>query len=452
MAFRNFRINVFIRAGLFVLFSVVAAWSGTHTNWQVTPFFSAFLAVVLIVDLVRYVENTNYQLADFLSFVQHRDFSTKVAENEKGDSFNILAHAYNVITGEFKRINREKAANHQKLQAVIDHVNSALFCIDSNNQIVLINEAAKKIFKVSYARDINSLARANVDLQSIIHNAEHNQKQLIHFTVDDETLHLSMFTTSFVVLDEKYTLFSLQNIKDELEMQEMDSWQKIIRVLTHEIMNSVTPIISLAASVNQTLATENRAGPAISLTENDANDLTRSLRAIEARSKGLVDFVHAYRDLANLPKPYLTDISIRTLFDRILALKGHDLKKCGICFELICDQRDDKIHADSQQIEQVLINLINNAQDALHSRNDGYIRISCIDSGDAIKVIVKDNGPGIAKSDLQKIFIPFYSTKPQGSGIGLSLSRQIVHANKATLSVKSEVGNSTEFTLTFRKH
>lgn len=217
-------------------------------------------------------------------------------------------------------------------------------------------------------------------------------------------------------------------------------------------MNSVTPIISLAASANETLTFDKGKMPSLLLSSNDADDFTRSLRAIESRSKGLVDFIHAYRGLANLTKPNMAEISVAVLFERVTALFGHELEKTNTNFVIDFDKKNSTICADSQQIEQVLINLVINAKESISGKTQGLIKLSCLDSGEQIKITVQDNGAGINKDDMQKIFIPFFSTKPQGSGIGLSLSKQIMYANKASLSAKSEFGQGAQFTLTFQKY
>ncbi|MDR0781742.1 MAG: hypothetical protein LBF16_13805, partial [Pseudomonadales bacterium] len=241
-------------------------------------------------------------------------------------------------------------------------------------------------------------------------------------------------------------------IRDELESRELDSWQKLIKVLTHEIMNSVTPMVSLSAAIKQSLVDESGQLCIGALSSEQSADLVRSLVAIEARGKGLVHFVQSYNNLAKAPKPYFTHVPVAALLQRIERLVKHELDLAKVALYTDCEPAHLSLRADAEQIEQVLINLVKNAWEAIGTRADGRIAIKAsINCDHNVTITVSDNGEGIAANTLQDIFIPFYTSKRQGSGIGLSISRQLMLANKGHILVSSQPGLGSEFTLVFRQ-
>ena len=261
-----------------------------------------------------------------------------------------------------------------------------------------------------------------------------------------------MFTTKFELLGKTYSLVSFQNIRDELESRELDSWQKLIKVLTHEIMNSVTPIVSLSTVIKQALVDNSGQLRIATLSNEETTDLVRSLLAIETRGNGLVGFVQSYNNFANVPKPYFTAVPVAALLERICQLLQHDMERAGIVLQTSCEPANLSLWADARQVEQILINLIKNAREAIGSRANGHISLSAtINRSNEVKITVGDDGEGIAVNKLQDIFIPFYTSKKEGSGIGLSISRQLTLANKGHISVSSQVGIGTEFSLVFRQ-
>lgn len=451
MGFDNFRINVVLRVLALLGNVFVLIWGVLNTSWQVTPIVCLVVLVMQVVELVHFVEMANRQFTSFLHSISAADFSTRFTAKGKGETFETLASAYNVITAEFTRLNTERAAKHQLLEALIEHISTALLCIDEQGRIILMNQSAKDLFNFPYIQNAHALGKVDAELPRLVAGAKAGENRLIRLTLGGEPIPLSMFTTKFYLLDNTYSLVSFQNIRDELEMRELDSWQKLIRVLTHEIMNSVTPIVSLTDVIKQMLLNAEGSITPASLSEGEASDLHRCLLAIENRGKGLMRFVQSYNNLANPPRPVFTNIDLSALLERVSLLMLPELEKSGISLQTRCVPPKLALYADPQQIEQVLINLVKNAREALEGQADGRIRISAIrHPAKGIQISVSDNGPGIEKEKLQDIFIPFYTSKKSGSGIGLSISRQLMLANKGLISVNSQPGAGSEFTLTFR--
>ena len=452
MGFRNFRLNILLRVILLTGLIFVLLWSYLNTNWQVTPLVCAVLAIFCVVDLIRYVEKTSNEFTSFLEYISHHDFSVNFHNQGKGRVFTELGSAFGLITDEFKRLNREKTAHYQYLEYIVEHISVALICMDTAGTIRLLNDPAKKLFRIPYLPNIKSMGRIDHRLPGVLQKLADGERLLIDIKIGTEDMQLVLYATTFRLLDEDFKLVSFQNIREELEQRENDSWQKLIRVLTHEIMNSVTPVVSLSSVIREMLVSGS--GEELTtreLSAEEKTDLLHSIRTIESRSKGLLQFVQTYSSLINLPAPDFTDLRVRNLFERLHTLMSPVMAANSIIFETECADQDLSIKADPQQIEQVLINLIKNAIEALANTPEPHITLrGFLNQHHKVLLQVIDNGPGIDAIHLDSIFIPFFSTKPKGSGVGLSLSRQILYMNNGYLSVTTKPGEGCVFTLRFK--
>jgi len=451
MGFRNFRLNVVARLVLLGGLIFTVAWSLSNTDWRATPFVCGVLAALLLIELVHYVESINRELAGFLAFVSHRDFSVSFPIREKGRVFRDLEFAYQILTKEYRDLNLEKAANHQYLESLIEHVSIALICLDDAGDVKLMNRQAKELFKTHHLNSIKSLRKIDAQLPVVIGDLADGSRALISVKIADEPLQLALYATEFSLLGQRYKLISFQNIRDELEQREIDYSQKVIKVLTHEIMNSVTPIISLTKLIgDRLLDAESGQISAATLSSEERSDLARSLVSVQSRSSGLLRFVQSYGTLTNLPRPNFSSVDVGILFERVHTLLAPALQVEGLVLEAQTTGRLT-VRADPQQIEQVLINLVKNAAEALVGRSDGRVALRALrDEQGKVLIQVVDNGPGIAAEHLDDIFVPFFTTKRSGTGVGLSVSRQIMFLNKGLLSVRTAPGRGSEFTLKFK--
>ena len=448
----NFRLNVIARALLLFGLIALAAWSATSTPWQVTPIACGLLAIVLLFELVRYVESVNREFAEFLSFMAHDDFAAGLPLAHRGKVFRELESAYRLLAGKFRSLNLQRAANHQYLEALVEHVSIALICLDGKREVRLMNREAKALFKTPHLTSLKSFSRIDPQLPDAIEELVDSDRALLGVKIADEALQLALFATEFELLGERYKLISFQNIRDELEQREIEYSQKLIKVLTHEIMNSVTPIISLTKLIRDRLVDEQTGALALQdLASDEQHDLARGLTSIHSRGSGLLKFVQAYSVLTNLPRPSIVDVDVAALLDRVHALLAPVLQAEGVELQVQAVGAHMAVRADPQQIEQVLINLVKNAGEALAGRDGGHVLLrGARDDHGKVLVQVIDNGPGIDAAHLDDIFLPFFTTKRSGSGVGLSVSRQIMALNKGLLTVKTALGTGSEFTLRFR--
>ena len=452
MGLSSFRANVVLRCVSFAALCLALAWSVLNTDWLATPLVLGALILLSVFELVRYVEMTSRELSGFLSYVASHDFSTPVTIPHKGRVFAQLQDAYRLLTGEFRRLNLQKAANHQYLEAVVQHVGIALCCLDAQGNVTMMNEPARVLFKVPHMNSLRSFERVDARLPDLLEKLRDGDRTLIDVRRGDDTLQLVLYATAFELLGVRYKLVSFQNIRDELDRQEIDSWQKLIRVLTHEIMNSVTPIISLSRLIRETMVDDSVAPPVFRVPKpQEQDDMLRSVTAIYTRSSGLLDFVQAYRSFAKLPAPEFSDVDVRSLLERVRTLVAHEIDSGRVTVDLDCAEAGLTIRADPRQTEQVLLNLVRNALDALSESPAPHIGLRGLrNEHGKVLLQVSDNGPGIAPEHLDSIFVPFFTTKRNGTGVGLSVSRQLMQANRGFMSVRSAPGQGSVFTLKFQ--
>jgi signal transduction histidine kinase len=338
------------------------------------------------------------------------------------------------------------------LNAVIQHVGIGLLAYRPDGKLVLINDASKKILKVAGLSEITSLRPAFPELVDTLLSLKNGDKKLVKFQSESETGYLSIFARTFLLRQESYTLVSIQNIQAELEEKEMEAWQNLIKVLTHEIMNSMTPISSMTATLLDMLSAreESEALAGGKIGREETEEVVEALKTIHRRSQGLMSFVDSYRNMTLIPKPKFRLLSLSDFFRRVEQLMNPKVAGNGIVFCWSVEPETLELTADPDLMEQVLINLLLNAIDAVAGRENPRVTLLAFLSPDGkITITVEDNGIGIVEEALGKIFIPFFTTKKNGSGIGLSLSRQILRLHNATISAKSKPDEGSLFTLRF---
>ena len=412
-----------------------------HTAYRATPVVVGLAIAYQVYALIHYVGQTNRELSRFLLSIQHGDFSQTFPATGAGASFDELRLAFNQVMDAFRLARAEKEEHLRYLQTVVQHVGVGLLAFRGDGSIELANTAAKRLLKRSVLRNLRDLEPPALG-QSLL-ALKPGQKALLKPDAEGERVQLSVSATVFRLHEQEYTLVSLQNIHSELEEQELEAWQRLIRVLTHEIMNSITPITSLAATADGLLRQ-------IPLSGDGLADAQEAVETIHRRSAGLLHFVEDYRQLTRLPAPRFQILSVREVGGRIEQLMRPQLAQAGIAFHLDITPESLEVTADPEQLEQVLINLLTNAIQALEGQPGGQIALRAhMDGRGKVLLEVADSGPGIVPEALEKVFIPFFTTKPNGSGIGLSLCQQIMRLHRGTISARSRPGEETVFALRF---
>jgi len=451
MVYRRFRINVTTRILLLSLFLCLFFFLLFRTELFAALFITAVLVIYLIYSLIRYVETTNRDLSRFFETIKYEDFSQTFKHDGRGKSFSELRTAFNDVCDAFRKARSEKEQHYHYLQTVVQHIGVGLIALHRNGDVELINTAAKRLLKVQRLKNVKSLEEFSKPLVEKLLHLRSKEKALVKVYDNGELLYLALYATEFKLGGQDISLVSIQNIQSELEKTELEAWQKLIRVLTHEIMNSITPISSLASTMTELMGED--FSNFFSDSESDQetlDDMRQAIKTIQKRSQGLLHFVDAYRNLTLIPQPNFQIFPLHELFERVEKLMQKNIEEKGIDFKATVEPKSLEMTADPELIEQVLINLLLNALHALDQRQDPQIQLDVrLDDRGRILIQIKDNGPGISKENLDKIFIPFFSTKDGGSGIGLSFSRQIMRLHKGTISAHSIPDHQTIFTLRF---
>ena len=451
MVFKRFRIQVLLRLLLLALSFFLLFYLVDKTRFNVTSVILVVVIIFQVIMLIRYVERTNTRLSQFLQSIRHSDFSSTFSDHGLGSNFEDLNRSFMEVIEEFKKHRAEKEEHFNYLQTVVQHVSMGVIAYTHDGKIDIFNHAVKRLLKVRQIRNISELSKVKEDLPEILLKLKAGDRTLIRLFIADEMLQISVYATEFRMRGEDYILVSLQNISAELDEKEIESWQKLIRVLTHEITNSITPISSLAATVREMILEEDRNKLSLkTLDQEDLEGVQDAIDTIQNRSQGLLNFVEVYRNLTRIPKPNFRYFKVSEIFERSEHLLKPKMNELGISCANKVFPPDLMFTADPDLVDQVIINMILNAMDAVKEKKDGEISIlATVNSNNRIVIDIKDNGSGIKPDLMDKIFMPFFTSKKGGSGIGLSLSRQIMHLHKGSISVKSKPGEWTIFTLTF---
>lgn len=447
MIFRNFRANIFFRilvlsATIFLFFYTV------QLNYFITPFLVILVILFQIYLLVKYVDKTNRDLASFLESIRFSEFTRTFHVEGLGSSFDELNQAFNDVILDFQKVRSEKEEQYHYLQNLVKNLDVSIITYQRNGEIDMVNNAFKKLFQISSISNVKDLKEISPNLAESLLNFSPGKNCLIKIQQDDDILQLAISGSEFKIHKKTILIVSIKDIQNVLEEQETETWQKLIRVLTHEIMNSITPIASITSTLD--LMIKETRDQEKEIDNETVDEVHMAIKTINKRSNGLLHFVNTYRNLTKIPKPNLKISSIKDVFEDLNPLLEKDIKAYHIDFKVSVEPEGLEFYADVKLIEQVLINLIQNAIHALENREDGKIRVKgFMNKRGRVTLQVSDNGPGILPEVLDKIFIPFFTTKQKGSGIGLALSKQIMRLHGGSISATSEIDKGSTFTMTF---
>lgn len=401
-----------------------------------------------ILYLIYYLQRINRDLTRFLFSFKHEDSTIVFQAKQNDSSFKSLHSGFNKILNSFERIKVEKEKDYIFFQNAIEHVGIGILSFNEQGNILLSNNAFKNLFSIYLIKDINQLGETDSALPGIIKKMNNGEQELVKVLIKNKLTHLSIRSTDFLLGKESIRIISFQDIKNEIEQSEMDAWQKLIRVLTHEIMNSVSPITLLSKSLINLFEEETKNKKIPDLSEDQVKKLLRGMHTINRRSKGLSKFVEDYRNLTQLSVPNIQTLPVNALFQDIEILFREEMSLKNIGFELSYSEQSTLL-ADKNLIEQAIINLIKNAIHSVESCESPKIILAHTNTRKQCIISVADNGPGIPEEILDSIFIPFFTTRKEGSGIGLSLSRQIMRLHNGTITVASKENDTTTFSLEF---
>lgn len=449
---RKFFINITIRIIILSFFCISLSLVYTFINEE---YYFTLIGIVLLILfqiylLVRYVSGLNKSLLLFITSLKFEDSNVRFSENLDKSVFNKLHQSFDHINTMLQELKVEKEKQHLYLENIVNYIGVGLISYDDDFKVEIINNAAKNILQITRLADIDSLDTIHENFATTIKELQPGKPELLKISVNKEFVLLSLNINAFKLEEKLIRIVSLQNITNEIETKELESWQKLIRVLTHEIMNSVSPLTSLTTTISRYFKkTDEPGNKTVNEIDNDViNNTVAGLETIEDTNKNLLDFVQGYRSLTSLSLGEPKSFEISRLFKNVQLLFEKGLNSENIELKAKVHPENLEVWADENQIQQVVINLINNSIDALKNVNSPKIKIEAYKNSTERTVIeIIDNGKGIEKDLLENIFIPFYSTKVEGSGIGLSLSKQIINQHRGAIIVSSEPFVETKFSL-----
>jgi two-component system, NtrC family, nitrogen regulation sensor histidine kinase NtrY len=451
MAFRKFRTAVVTRVLLLVVSMALFMFLLEIDRFRISLVIIGILVVVQVILLIRFVDRTNRKLTHFLESIRHSDFASSFSDPGLGKSFGELSDEFNEIFEAIRKYRAEKEESFNYLQTVVQHVSIGILVFQKDGKVDIYNNAIRKMLRLKHLRDIHDLSVVKEDLPDTFMKLRAGESTLVKVFIESELLQLSINCTEFRMRSTDFVLVSVQDISSELDEKEIESWQKLIRVLTHEITNSITPITSLASTVHEMLIRDEDGKPVMNdLDEEDVESVDKAILTVQKRSQGLLNFVETYRNLTRIPKPNFRYFRVSELFDRCHQLLLPKIEELKISCNSTVFPPDLMITADPDLIDQVIINLMLNAIDAVKEVENPKISIlATLNNANRVVIDIHDNGHGIKPDIMDKIFMPFFTSKKHGSGVGLSLSRQIMHLHKGSILVRSKPEDGTVFTLVF---
>lgn len=444
---KRLEFRIFIR--IFLLFISMMAMS--YLLVKGTYIYLVFLVPVVIYqlsELYRFQHKAHKELDQFVESVHYRDFSRYFDVKHAPVELQPLRKGFNTITTTFKDISKEKETTNQYLQKILELVDTGILSYSyDTGDVIWMNESLKRLLQLPYLKTVHSLNKRDEGLYQAVISLKPAESKIATVHLENSSFKILLSATAFQTDEKKFMLIAFQNINEALDETESKAWQKLLSVMTHEIMNSVAPISSLADTL------KNRLEKSMAVLDNNdgaVHDLELGIETIKRRSEGLLKFAETYRNLNKITKPNLNKIYVRDLFENLYQLMQPTLEAKDIEMDVVLKDTSLAVEVDSSLIDQVLINLVINAKEALKDRANARIILSAfLSARQRVIVRVSDNGPGIPEDVQENIFIPFFSTKKTGSGIGLSLCKQIMMLHKGNIQVHSIEGEGTTFSLYF---
>jgi two-component system, NtrC family, nitrogen regulation sensor histidine kinase NtrY len=451
MISKSLYFNIITRVVLIVVLSVLLGHLIFREQSLRFSIICALTIVIITVSLISFLNKTNRNIRYFFDSIRNDDSNLSFPVDNKTGNLRELHASMNNVNRQIQRLKIENRQQEQYFQKILEHLATGIITYDNKGFIHHANSAAKRLLSTEVLTHLQQIERVDKKLFRTIRSLKSFERSLVAVNSKQGEIQLSLKTTSVGSKENEVIILSIQDIKHELDEKEVDSWMRLIRVLMHEIMNSITPITSLSESLSNIYRSGEKPVLPEDVTDKTIATTLQGLKVIKEQGKGLMAFVESYRKLSRIPKPEMKFFKVSELFSRVRILAGSLDNRENAEISFTMNDADLEIFADENLISLVLINLIKNAVEA--NENNPACRISIVAEHDLNRhpeICVTDNGPGISEENLEEIFIPFFTTRENGSGIGLSVSKQIMGAHGGTLKVRSVPGKETLFCMSFQ--
>jgi len=450
MASRDFYIQLIIRVIGIVGAAVLFGFSVVN-NAYILLAVSVILLVLQAYLLIAYINSTNRKIAYFFNAIRNEDFTLRFPEKVSIKSFKELNQSLNRVNGLIQEVHLKLQTQEQYYQEILKQAQIGILAFNDKGHILFANPTVEKLLNHRPLNHIKQLNQVDEKLYEIFKNLKPFSRKLFELTNERDNIQLALKSTAISIDKQQLLLVVVQDIHKELDEKETDSWVRLIRVLTHEIMNTVAPITSISESILKYFKNGDKLVLREELPQEHIVNAAKGMEVIKDQGNDLMNFVQSYRSFLNVPVPDRTLIPAQKLIERVKVLMIQDKKNDNLSFEIEVTPLDLELFLDEKQLTQVLVNLCKNAKQSLGTTKEGYIKVIAGISKEGDKYIeVIDNGPGIPHDLIDQIFVPFFTTKSTGTGIGLSLSKQIMRLHGGNLVVRSEPHKRTVFTLVFQ--
>jgi two-component system nitrogen regulation sensor histidine kinase NtrY len=406
--------------------------------------------LIIAVNLISYLNTTNRKIKFFFDSVRNDDSSLLFSVDSNDQSFNELYKSMNIVNKQIQQLKIENRQQEKYFQVLLENAATGIITYNDKGFVLHANSSAKRLLSVEVLTHLQQIERMDENLYETIINIKPSEKRLVATNTERGIVQLSIKASSFGRVDNELIILSVQDIKNELDEKELESWMKLIRVLMHEIMNSITPITSLSESLSNIFIEDGVAVKPEKITVKSVEKTLTGLNVIKEQGRGLMSFVESYRKLTRVPEPDKKLYKVGDIINRVAVLYSSLENSQNVKLNVSLKNPEIEVFADQNLISQVLINLLKNAIEANLDNPKAMISISAdIDNNLRAEICVSDNGPGIAAGKIDEIFVPFFTTRQKGSGIGLSISKQIMKVHGGNLQVRSIPDKETVFCLSF---
>lgn len=445
MIFKNYEWKLVVRVGILLLTSLAIAFVVANKVYNLLILLVPIL-IFIVAEAFRFLKKSQDEVNEFVESVHYRDFSRHFDVSHAPVEIQPLRKGFNEINSTIKVISRERETQYQYLQKILELVDTGILSYETGSgKITWMNESLKKMLQIPYLKSLDSLAKRDPQLFEDVKNIRAGENKVIVINREKNTARTLLSATAFQTEGLVYKLIAFQNVNEALDENESQAWKKLLSVMTHEIMNSVAPISSLADTLKNRIREVSESSG-----NGEMEDIELGINTIKRRSQGLLKFAETYRNLNKITRPNLKSIPVFELLENLHLLMQPTLDQKNIELEVVVRDMELILEADADLIEQVLINLILNAIDAVKDRLEPRIVLSAEKNKTGkVELKVADNGYGMSPEVMENIFVPFFSTKKTGSGIGLSLCKQIMMLHKGNVHVQSREGEGSVFILQF---